>query len=132
MKLENKTRHEVGREGFVKKVWEWKEEYGNKITSQLRYLGSSVDWSRERFTMDDKCSKAVVEAFNRFHEAGILYRATRLGNWSCALKSAISDIEVDTLELEGRTFLSVPNHKGNPKDPSGKYEVRACVTAACH
>lgn len=90
--------------------------------SQLRYLGSSVDWSRERFTMDEKCSKAVVEAFNRFHSAGILYRANRLGNWSCALKSAISDIEVDTLELEGRTFISVPNHKGNPKDPAGKYE----------
>jgi len=72
--------------------------------------------------MDEKCSKAVIEAFNRFKESGILYRDTRLGNWSCALKSAISDIEVDTLELEGRTFLNVPNHKGNPKDPNGKYE----------
>ncbi|GMH50561.1 hypothetical protein TL16_g00808, partial [Triparma laevis f. inornata] len=122
MKKEGINRHDIGREEFVKKVWEWKEEYGNRITTQLRYLGSSVDWSRERFTMDEKCSKAVTESFNRFYESGILYRANRLGNWSCALKSAISDIEVDTLELEGRTFLSVPNHKGNPKDKSGKYE----------
>ncbi|GMI36017.1 hypothetical protein TrCOL_g4419 [Triparma columacea] len=122
MKNDGITRHEVGRENFVKKVWEWKEEYGTKITKQLRFLGTSVDWSRERFTMDEKCSKAVIEAFNRFKESGILYRDTRLGNWSCALKSAISDIEVDTLELEGRTFLNVPNHKGNPKDKNGKYE----------
>ena len=129
-KTEGKTRHEIGRDAFLEKVWEWKQEYGNRITSQLRYLGSSCDWSRERFTMDDMCSKAVVEAFNRFHEAGILYRDRRLGNWSCALKSAISDIEVDTLELEGRTFLSVPNHKGNPSDPSGKYEFGVITSFA--
>jgi len=122
MKNEGKNRHDIGREEFVKKVWEWKNEYGNKITTQLRSLGSSVDWSRERFTMDDMCSQAVIEAFNRFHEKGLLYRDLRLGNWSCALKSAISDIEVDNLELEGRTFLTVKSHKGNPNDPQGKYE----------
>ena len=122
MKNEGKTRHDLGREDFVKKVWEWKNDYGNKITTQLRSLGSSVDWSRERFTMDDMLSKAVVEAFNQFHEKGLLYRSDRLGNWSCALKSAISDIEVDYIELEGRTFLEVKTHKGNPNDPSGKYE----------
>ncbi|KAL9181914.1 hypothetical protein ACHAXT_012257 [Thalassiosira profunda] len=116
------NRHDLGREAFVKKVWEWKGEYGNRITTQLRRLGSSVDWSRERFTMDEMCSRAVVEAFNRFHEDGLLYRAERLGNWSCALKSAISDIEVDNLELEGRTFLEVKTHKGNPKDDRGRYE----------
>jgi valyl-tRNA synthetase len=122
VKSEGKTRHDLGRKAFVEKVWEWKGEYGNKITTQLRKLGSSVDWSRERFTMDEKCSKAVVEAFNRFHEKGILYRANRLGNWSCALKSAISDIEVDYIDLEGRTFLEVKTHKGNDKDPKGRYE----------
>jgi len=106
-------------------------EYGGKITNQLRALGSSPDWSREAFTMDAKCSKAVVEAFTRFHEQGILYRANRLGNWSCALKSAISDIEVDTLEMEGRTFINVPNHKGNPNDPSGKYEF-GVITDFCY
>ena len=130
MKSENKTRHDLGREEFVKKVWEWKGEYGNRITTQLRRLGSSVDWSRERFTMDDMLSKAVVEAFNRFHEKGILYRANRLGNWSCALKSAISDIEVDYIDLEGRTFLEVKTHKGNPKDPKGRYEFGTLTSFA--
>jgi len=123
MKNDNMTRHDLGREEFVKKIWEWKTEYGDRITSQLRHLGSSCDWSRERFTMDEMLSKAVVEAFNRFHEKGLLYRANRLGNWSCALKSAISDIEVDHIDLEGRTFLEVKTHKkGNPGDPKGRYE----------
>lgn len=130
MKTQNQTRHDLGREAFVQKVWEWKGEYGNKITTQLRRLGSSVDWSRERFTMDDMLSKAVIEAFNRFHEKGLLYRANRLGNWSCALKSAISDIEVDYIDLEGRTFLEVKTHPGNPKDPSGRYEFGVLTSFA--
>lgn len=135
VKNEGKNRHDLGREEFVKKVWEWKNDYGNKITTQLRSLGSSVDWSRERFTMDDMLSKAVVEAFNRFHEKGLLYRADRLGNWSCALKSAISDIEVDYLELEGRTYLEVKSHmqggrKGNPDDPKGRYEFGTLTSFA--
>ena len=122
MKENGQNRHDLGREKFVEKIWEWKKEYGDRITTQLRSLGSSVDWSRERFTMDDMCSKAVIEAFNQFHESGLLYRANRLGNWSCALKSAISDIEVDHIDLEGRTYLEVKTHKGNPKDPKGRYE----------
>ncbi len=122
MKNEGITRHDLGREMFVEKVGEWKDEYGGKITNQIRRLGVSVDWTRERFTMDEMCSKAVIEAFNRMHEKGLLYRANRLGNWSCALKSAISDIEVDYIDLEGRTFLEVRTHKGNPKDPKGRYE----------
>jgi len=131
MKEQGITRHELGREQFIEKVWEWKNEYGNKITTQLRSLGSSVDWSRERFTMDEMCNKAVIEAFNRFHEKGLLYRDQRLGNWSCALKSAISDIEVDSLELEGRTFLNVKTHKGNPNDPQGRYEF-GVLTHFCY
>lgn len=130
MKDEGKSRHDLGREEFVKKVWEWKGDYGDKITNQLRRLGSSVDWSRERFTMDEMLSKAVLEAFNRFHEKGLLYRANRLGQWSCALKSAISEIEVDTLELEGRTFLEVKTHKGNPNDPNGRYEFGTLTSFA--
>ncbi|KAL7538768.1 hypothetical protein ACHAXR_008781 [Thalassiosira sp. AJA248-18] len=130
MKQSNQTRHDLGREEFVKKIWEWKSEYGNRITTQLRRLGSSVDWSRERFTMDEMCSKAVIEAFNQFHEDGLLYRAERLGNWSCALKSAISDIEVDSLELEGRTFLEVKTHKGNPNDARGRYEFGVLTSFA--
>lgn len=130
LKNEGKSRHDLGREEFVKKVWEWKGDYGNKITTQLRRLGSSVDWSRERFTMDDMLSKAVVEAFNQLNERGLLYRANRLGNWSCALKSAISDIEVDYIDLEGRTYLEVKTHKGNPKDPKGRYEFGTLTSFA--
>ena len=91
-------------------VWAWKGQYGSRICTQLRRLGSSVDWSRERFTMDERCAKAVTEAFVRFHEAGIMYRASRLVNWSCALKSAISDLEVDHLELNGGELRTVPGH----------------------
>lgn len=130
LKNDRLTRHDLGREAFVKKVWEWKNEYGSKITTQLRSLGSSVDWSRERFTMDDMLSKAVIEAFNRFHEKGLLYRADRLVNWSCALKSAISDIEVDYVELTGRTYLEVKSHNGNPQDPKGRYEFGALTSFA--
>ena len=129
-KNEGKNRHDLGREEFVKKIWDWKADYGNKITTQLRSLGSSVDWSRERFTMDEMLSKAVVEAFNQFYEKGLLYRANRLGNWSCALKSAISDIEVDYIDLDGRTFLEVKTHKGNPKDPKGRYEFGTMTSFA--
>ena len=110
-KDEGITRHDLGREEFMKRVWQWKEMYGNKITNQIRCLGASVDWSRESFTMDANLSRAVTEAFCRFHEKGLLYRDTRLINWSCALQSAISEIEVDYIDLEGRTFLPVPNHK---------------------
>lgn len=95
-------------------MWEWKETYGNRICNQIRSLGASVDWTREAFTMDSNLSTAVTEAFVRFYEDGLLYRDTRLVNWSCSLKSAISDIEVDFLDLEGRTFLAVPNHKLRP------------------
>jgi valyl-tRNA synthetase len=129
-KSEGKTRHDLGREGFVKKVWEWKTEYGDRITTQLRSLGSSVDWSRERFTMDEMLSKAVVEAFCQLHSKGLLYKAMRLGNWSCALKSAISDIEVDYIELTGRTYLEVKSHPGNPHDPKGRYEFGTLTSFA--
>lgn len=110
-KDEGLSRHDLGREKFIEKVWEWKHQYGNTITKQIRYLGASVDWTRESFTMDKNLSTAVTEAFCKFHEDGLLYRDTRLINWSCALQSAISEIEVDYLELEGKTFLAVPNHK---------------------
>jgi valyl-tRNA synthetase len=116
-KEENLSRHDLGREPFVKKVWEWKETYGNKITGQIRSLGASCDWERESFTMDSNLSKAVTEAFCRFHEDNLLYRDTRLVNWSCALRSAISDIEVDHIDIEEKTFRTVPGH-----DPTKKYE----------
>ncbi|XP_026724940.1 valine--tRNA ligase [Trichoplusia ni] len=107
---EKKTRHELGREEFIKRVWEWKEQKGVRIYEQLRSLGSSYDWSRVRFTMDPSMCRAVNEAFIRLHDAGDIYRANRLVNWSCTLKSAISDIEVDKIEIPGRTFLSIPGY----------------------
>ena len=114
-KDEGLSRHELGRDEFVRRVWEWKDTYGNRITNQIRSLGASVDWTREAFTMDANLSRAVTEAFVRFHEDGLLYRDTRLINWSCALQSAISEIEVDYSDLEGKTYLSVPNHKKQEK-----------------
>ncbi|CAG4982778.1 unnamed protein product [Colias eurytheme] len=107
---EKKTRHDLGREEFIKRVWKWKEEKGGRIYEQLRSLGSSLDWSRERFTMDPVMCRAVKEAFIRLHDSGDIYRANRLVNWSCSLKSAISDIEVDKVELTGRTMLSIPGY----------------------
>ena len=96
------TRHDLGREKFVEKVWEWKKEYGAAIYDQLKKLGSSVDWDRAVFTMDEKMCKAVTEAFVRLHEDGTIYRSNRIVNWSCALKSAISNIEGMYLDLKIR------------------------------
>ncbi|XP_059826939.1 valine--tRNA ligase [Hypanus sabinus] len=105
-----KTRHDLGRQRFVEEVWKWKHEKGDRIYHQLRKLGSSMDWDRACFTMDPKLSAAVEEAFVRLHDDGVIYRSTRLVNWSCTLNSAISDIEVDKKELTGRTLLPVPNY----------------------
>ena len=98
---EGKTRHELGREAFTNKVWEWKEESGGHITRQLRRMGASVDWSRERFTMDDGFYKAVQEVFVRMHEDQLIYRGKRLVNWDPTLHTAISDLEVENKEQQG-------------------------------
>ena len=95
------NRHDLGREKFLEKVWEWKEESGGNITRQIRRLGSSVDWSRERFTMDDGLSDAVKEAFVRLHEDGLIYRGKRLVNWDPKLHTAISDLEVENHDEQG-------------------------------
>lgn len=107
---EGLSRHDLGREAFLERVWGWKEEYGEAIFNQLKALGSSVDWDRACFTMDPKMCVAVTEAFVRLHDDGTIYRSNRLVNWSCSLRSAISDIEVDKKELAGRTLLSVPGY----------------------
>lgn len=98
---EGKTRHDLGREKFIEKVWEWKEESGGNITRQLRRLGASPDWSRERFTMDEGLSKAVQEAFITLHNDGLIYRGKRLVNWDPKLHTAISDLEVISEEEKG-------------------------------
>ncbi len=95
------NRHDLGREKFVEKVWEWKEESGGTITRQLRRLGSSLDWSRERFTMDPGLSAAVQEVFIRLYREGLIYRGKRLVNWDPALHTAISDLEVVAEEEQG-------------------------------
>jgi valyl-tRNA synthetase len=94
-KKEKKSRHDLGREEFLKRVWAWKEESGNRIALQHRALGASLDWDRERFTMDERSSRAVREAFVRLHEEGLLYRAERLINWCVKDGTALSDLEVD-------------------------------------
>ncbi|OOR87390.1 valine--tRNA ligase [Moraxella caviae] len=99
--LQNITRHDLGREKFVEKVWEWKEQSGGTITSQIRRLGSSVDWSRERFTMDSDLSDVVKEVFVRLHEEGLIYRGKRLVNWDAKLHTALSDLEVESKEEQG-------------------------------
>jgi len=98
---QGKNREELGREEFVEKVWEWKQESGSTITRQLRRLGSSIDWSRERFTMDPGFSKAVEEVFVRLFDEGLIYRGNRLVNWDCKLHTAISDLEVVSEEENG-------------------------------
>ena len=94
-------RHDLGREKFLEKVWEWKEQSGGTITRQIRRLGSSVDWSRERFTMDEGLSEAVKEAFVRLHEDGLIYRGKRLVNWDTKFHTAISDLEVENNDEKG-------------------------------
>uniref|UniRef100_A0A8C7IUQ7 Valine--tRNA ligase, mitochondrial n=1 Tax=Oncorhynchus kisutch TaxID=8019 RepID=A0A8C7IUQ7_ONCKI len=106
-----KRRQDLSREEFLKEVWTWKKEKGEEIYHQLRKLGASLDWSRACFTMDPGFSSAVTEAFVRLCDSGLIYRSEGLVNWSCALESAISDIEVDSKQLSGRTLLSVPGYQ---------------------
>jgi len=102
---EGKSREEVGREEFLRRVWEYKEEQGGAITTQLRSLGASADWTRERFTMDAENSEAVTEAFVRFHEKGLVYRGEYMVNWAPLLKTAVSDLEVEYTEEEGKMYF---------------------------
>jgi valyl-tRNA synthetase len=95
------SRHDLGREKFLEKVWEWKEQSGNTITGQMRRLGTSPDWKREYFTMDEPRSKTVVEVFVRLYEQGLIYRGKRLVNWDPKLGTAVSDLEVDSQEEDG-------------------------------
>jgi valyl-tRNA synthetase len=100
-KTEKKSRHDLGRDAFLERVWQWKEKNGGRITEQLRVMGVSLDWERERFTMDDRYSRAVREAFVRLHEEGLIYRARRLINWCSDCYTAISDLEVEHKEEQG-------------------------------
>jgi len=107
-KDEKLTRHDLGRDKFLEKVWSWKEKNGNHICGQLRKIAASVDWTRERFTMDKLLARAVEEAFIRFHAKGLIYRSNRLVNWCPHLGTALSDIEVDHEDIPGQTYVSIP------------------------
>ena len=113
------TRHDLGREAFLEKVWDWKEQSGNTITRQLRRLGTTPDWSRERFTMDDGLSEAVREVFVRLYEEGLIYRGQRLVNWDTVLHTAVSDLEVVSEEENGFMWhfrYPVADTNGNATD----------------
>ncbi|WP_317931450.1 valine--tRNA ligase [Halioxenophilus sp. WMMB6] len=114
---EGKTRHDLGREKFIERVWQWKELSGGQITQQLRRLGASPDWSTERFTMDEGFYKAVQEVFIRLHEDGLIYRGKRLVNWDPVLKTAVSDLEVISEEENGHLWhfrYPLANGDGGP------------------
>ncbi|HEY3445639.1 MAG TPA: valine--tRNA ligase [Myxococcales bacterium] len=103
-KTEGKSRHDLGREEFLKRVWAWKDQYGNRIVEQLKVLGASCDWERQRFTMDEGLSKAVREAFVRLYEEGLIYRAQRLINWCPRCRTALSDLEVEHEDKNGNLW----------------------------
>ncbi len=104
LRREGKTRHELGREAFVERVWKWKEESGGRIAQQMRVLGCSADWDRSKFTMDPGPSRAVQEAFVRLYEEGLIYRATRLINWCTECRTALSDLEVENEPANGELY----------------------------
>ena len=99
--LEHKTRHDLGREAFIERVWQWKEESGSTITHQMRRIGAAADWSRERFTMDEGLSASVRKVFIDWYRAGLIYRGNRLVNWDPVLGTAVSDLEVNNAERDG-------------------------------
>ena len=98
------ARRDIGREAFLERVWQWKEQSGSTITRQMRRLGASCDWERERFTMDEGLSRTVTEVFVRLHEQGLIYRGKRLVNWDPVLQTAVSDLEVESREEQGHLW----------------------------
>ncbi|XP_022085297.1 valine--tRNA ligase-like [Acanthaster planci] len=107
---QRKTRHDLGRAKFTEEVWKWKKEKGDEIYRQLKQLGASLDWDRSKFTMDEDYAHSVREAFIHLHDNGTIYRSTQLVNWSCSLKSVISDIEVESKSIDGRKTVTVPGY----------------------
>ncbi|WP_294966463.1 valine--tRNA ligase [uncultured Gilliamella sp.] len=123
---ENKTRHDYGRESFIEKIWQWKAESGGSITQQMRRLGDSVDWDRERFTMDEGLSNAVKEVFVRLYQEDLIYRGKRLVNWDPKLRTAISDLEVENHEVNGSMwYLRYPLADGVKTSEGKEYLVVA-------
>lgn len=111
MRHEGKTRHDLGRPALIEKIWEWKEKYHKDINMALKRMGGSFDWTREAFTMNPNFTAAVTETFCSLHEEGLIYRSNRLVNWCTALNTSLSNLEVDSKELEGKTLLDVPGYE---------------------
>jgi len=109
-KAEGKTRHDLGREKFVDRVWDWCNNYGGQILNQFRAMGCAIDWNRKFFTLDEPRYAAVIEAFCKLAEKGVIYRMNRLVNWCSTLRTALSDIEVDHIEIKEPTTLKVPGY----------------------
>ena len=101
LKKEGVSKEDLGRDGFLKECWKWREEYGTRIVKQLHKLGSSADWDRERFTMDEGCSDAVLEVFVKLYEKGYIYKGSRIINWCPVCQTSISDAEVEHVEQDG-------------------------------
>ncbi len=125
----DQSRHDLGRDAFVDEVWRWKEESGGNITRQLRRMGSSMDWSRERFTMDDDLSDAVAKVFVQLYEEGLIYRGKRLVNWDPVLHTAISDVEVVSEEENGHLWhIKYPLEQENDGNKNGDVEYVIVAT----
>jgi valyl-tRNA synthetase len=121
MERQEQSRREMGREAFLKRVWEWKAESGGTIVNQLKRLGASCDWSRERFTMDEGLSRAVLKVFVELYRAGLIYKDKRLVNWDPKLLTAISDLEVVQVETKGHLWhlrYPIEGKTFNPEDRS--------------
>ncbi len=128
MERQEPDRRKIGREKFLEKVWAWKAESGGQIINQLKRLGASADWSRERFTMDEGLSKAVVKVFIDLYRGGLIYKDKRLVNWDPKLLTAISDLEVQQVETKGKLWhFSIPSSKrrGAPKARPGTKTISA-------
>jgi valyl-tRNA synthetase len=126
---EGKTRHDLGRDAFVERIWKWKAESGGTITKQQRVLGASPDWSRTKFTMDPDLSVAVTEAFVRLYEDKLIYRATRLINWCPDCRTALSDLEVENEEgASGELFQFAYKIEGHADAPEGEHELVVATT----
>ena len=125
---ENKTRHDYGRDAFINKIWDWKNESGGTITRQMRRLGTSVDWDRERFTMDDGLSEAVKEVFVRLFKEDLIYRGKRLVNWDPKFHTAISDLEVENKEKQGSMWYFRYPLADGATTPDGKDYIVVATT----
>src|SRR5690348_9618201 len=126
---ENKARHDLGREKFVERVWQWKEESGSTITRQMRRIGAAADWSRERFTMDEGLSAAVRKVFVEWYRAGLIYRGNRLVNWDPLLMTAVSDLEVNNVERDGHLWsILYPFTDESLRGPNGERGLIVATT----